>query len=115
MVSRQPLKNVHGLQNAKIVHMGRNVPKRWAQVDFSVVKPIWMDGLVEDEQNVGVWQPSLLPLNLLDVWLVPGQNTRAAHDVAGNREVHAPCELAPARVRRYQSPTSLLADRPTSC
>ena len=35
MVSRQPLKNVHGLQNAKIVHMGRNVPKRWAQVDFS--------------------------------------------------------------------------------
>jgi len=26
-----------------------------------------MDGLVEDEQNVGVWQPSLLPLDLLDV------------------------------------------------
>jgi hypothetical protein len=32
-----------------------------------LVKLIWMDGLVEDEQNVGVWQPSLLPLDLLDV------------------------------------------------
>jgi hypothetical protein len=34
MVSRQPLKNFHGLQNAKIVRMGRNVPKQWAQLDF---------------------------------------------------------------------------------
>jgi hypothetical protein len=35
MVSRQPLKKFHGLQNAKIVRMGRNVPKRWSQLDFS--------------------------------------------------------------------------------
>jgi hypothetical protein len=38
-----------------------------------------MDGFVKDEQNVGVWQPSLLPLNLLNVWLVPGQDTRVTH------------------------------------
>ena len=73
-----------------------------------------MDGFVKDEQNVGVWQPSLLPLNLLNVWLVPGQDTRVTHDITGNREVHAPCELAPARVRKYQSPKSRLAERPTS-
>jgi len=48
------------------------------------------------------------------VWLVPGQDTRVTHDITGNREVHAPCELAPARVRKYQSPTSRLAERPTS-
>ena len=51
-----------------------------------------MDGFVKDEQNVGVWQPSLLPLNLFNVWLVPGQDTRVTHDITGNRELHAPCE-----------------------
>jgi hypothetical protein len=73
-----------------------------------------MDGLVKDEQNVGVWQPSLLSLNLLNVWLVPGQDTRVTHDITGNREVHALCDLAPARVQTYQSPTSRLANRATS-
>jgi hypothetical protein len=78
-----------------------------------------MDGFVQDEQNVGVWQPSLLALNLLNVWLVPGQDTRVTHDITGmmiiiNREVHAPCELATARVRKYQSPTSRLAECATS-
>jgi hypothetical protein len=63
-----------------------------------------LDGFVKDEQNVGVWQPSLLPLNLLNVWLVPGQDTRVTHDIKGNREIHAPCELAPARVRKYRRP-----------
>ena len=38
MVSRQPLKNFHGLQNAKKVRMGRNVPKRWSPLDLSGVK-----------------------------------------------------------------------------
>ena len=42
-----------------------------------------MDGFVKDEQNVGVWQPSLLPLNLLNVWLVPGQDTYVTHDITG--------------------------------
>ena len=79
-----------------------------------LIKPIGMDGFVKDEQNVGVWQPSLLPLNLFNVWLVPGQDTRVTHDITGNREVHSPCELAPARVRKYQSPKSRLAERPTS-
>ena len=77
-----------------------------------LIKPIGMDGFVKDEQNVVVCQPSLLPLNLLNVWLVPGQDTRVTHDITGNREVA--CELAPARVRKYQSPTSRLAERPTS-
>jgi hypothetical protein len=35
MVSRQPLKKFHGLQNAKKVRMGRNVPKRWSPLDLS--------------------------------------------------------------------------------
>ena len=38
MVSRQPLKKFHGLQNAKKVRMGRNVPKRWSPLDLSGVK-----------------------------------------------------------------------------
>jgi hypothetical protein len=84
-----------------------------------LIKPIGLMSMEtwrrpECEQNVGVWQPSLLPLNLLNVWLVQGQDTRVTHDITGNREVHAPCELAPARVRKYQSPTSWLAERPTS-
>ena len=35
MVSKVHGLTTDGLQNAKIVHMGRNVPKRWAQGDLS--------------------------------------------------------------------------------
>jgi hypothetical protein len=36
-----------GLQNAKIVHMGRNVPKRWAQGDLSAAQDEAADAQTE--------------------------------------------------------------------